>query len=289
MASLKEIKNRIASISSTRKITSAMKMVASAKLHKAQRTTENMIPYEAQLTGILNALLCADMKPDSPYLRQREVKRVAIVVFSSNTSLAGAFNANVIRLVTQTQEAYRHLGNENVWFYPVGTKVNNALKKLRCRVEGDFSQMAGKPSYQEASGLAATLMELFRAKEIDRVELIYTHFHSTAVQNLVQETFLPIKLNAVAKENPSPMRKDYIVEPSPQELVQSLLPKVLRLKLYTVLLDSNTAEHAARTMAMQIATDNANNMIQELTQLYNKSRQQSITNELQDIIGGSMA
>lgn len=288
MASLKEVKGRIASVNSTRKITSAMKMVASSKLHKAQAAIENMLPYERRLDHILTDFLSTDISVDSPFMENREVKRVAIVVFSSNTSLCGGFNSNVIRQMTVMLDSYKHLGMENVLLYPVGKKVFDAVKRLGFKAQGDFQEMAGKPSYSEATNLASHLMELFKKKEIDKVELLYHHFRSTALQILTQEVYLPIDLEQDKNKDKKGVIANYIIEPSPEEVLNSLLPKVLRMKIYTVLLDSNASEHAARTMAMQIATDNANDLIQDLTIMYNKTRQQAITNELLDIVGGSM-
>lgn len=290
MASLKEVKGRIASVNGTRKITSAMKMVASAKLHKAQAAIENMLPYEKRLNTILTDFLRGIKDSvDSPYVEKREVKRVAIVVFSSNTSLCGGFNSNIVKHLVVVLDEYKYLGMENVLLYPVGRKVADAVKKMGFKAEGDFQTMADKPSYAEAAELASRLMELYKRKELDKVEVIYNHFRSTALQILTREVFLPIELKTDDKPDTSGhVVSDYIVEPSSQELLAILLPKVLRMKMYTVLLDSNASEHAARTMAMQVATDNANDLLQDLTIMYNKSRQQAITNELLDIIGGSM-
>lgn len=287
MASLKEVKGRIASVNNTRKITSAMKMVASAKLHKAQAAIGNMLPYEQGLSHILTRLLGTEEEVQSPFTVRREVKRVAIVVFASNTSLCGGFNANTLRRLSVVLEEYASLGREQVWIYPVGKKMAEGVKKLGYPVGGDFQHLADKPSYAEAADLATTLMKRFLDGEIDRVELLYNHFHSTAVQVLTRETYLPIDLSGEA-DTPAGTG-DYIVEPSTATVIERLLPKVLRMKLFTVALDSNAAEHAARTMAMQIATDNANDLLQELTVMYNKTRQQAITNELLDIVGGSMA
>lgn len=289
MASLKEVKGRIASVNNTRKITSAMKMVASAKLHKAQVAIENMLPYERRLNHILTNFLSADSEVQSPFIVKREVKRVAIVVFASNTSLCGGFNANIIRHLTVILDEYKSLGMENVLLYPVGRKVAEGVKKLGFKTEGDFQHMADKPSYQEAADLATDLMKRFLHHDIDKVELLYNHFRSTAIQILTRETYLPIDLTQEKKEEGSSRVPDYIIEPSVDTVMEELLPKVLRMKMFTVLLDSNAAEHAARTMAMQIATDNANELLQDLTVMYNKSRQQAITNELLDIVGGSMA
>ena len=288
MASLKEVKGRINSVNSTRKITSAMKMVASSKLHKAQAAIESMYPYERRLNHILSSFLSTEPEVSSPFIEIRPIKHVAIVVFSSNTSLCGGFNANIIKHLTVMLDEYKYLGMDNVKLFPVGRKVAEAVKKLGFKIEGDFQHMADKPSYDEATQLSVRLMELYRKKDIDKVELLYNHFRSTAIQVLTRETYLPVELNKSVNKGKNGEFLDFIVEPSDEVVMRELMPKVLMMKLYTVLLDSNAAEHAARTMAMQIATDNANDLLQELTVQYNKSRQQAITNELLDIIGGSM-
>ena len=294
MASLKEVKNRISSVKSTRQITSAMKMVASAKLHKAQGRIENMLPYQRKLNEILTNFLSTDATIESPYTDERPVGRVAIVAFSSNSSLCGAFNSNVAKILDRTLEKYQSLGRENIQIYPVGKKVEEAVKKLGFVPQGSYQEMADKPSYIQAYELAAPLMKEFLEGRVDKVELIYHHFKSTGSQILTRDEYLPINLDKVAEEatestaGKSSFNNDYIVEPSAARLITELLPKVLSQKIYTVLLDSNTSEHAARMLAMQAATDNANELIQDLTKQYNKSRQQAITNELLDIIGGSM-
>ena len=294
MASLKEVKNRISSVKSTRQITSAMKMVASAKLHKAQGRIENMLPYQRKLNEILTNFLSTDATIESPYTDERPVGRVAIVAFSSNSSLCGAFNSNVAKMLERTLEEYQSLGREDIQIYPVGKKVEEAVKKLGFVPQGSYQEMADKPSYMQAYELAGTLIKEFLEGRVDKVELIYHHFKSTGSQILTRDEYLPINLDKVAEEatestaGKSSFNNDYIVEPSAARLITELLPKVLSQKIYTVLLDSNTSEHAARMLAMQAATDNANELIQDLTKQYNKSRQQAITNELLDIIGGSM-
>ena len=200
MASLKEVKTRINSVKSTRKITSAMKMVASAKLHKAQGAIENMLPYERKLNKILTNFLSADLPVESPYIKAREVKRVAIVAFSSNTSLCGAFNANVIKMLLQTVGEFRTLGQDNILIFPVGKKVDEAVKRLGFQPQETSPTLSDKPSYQEASELAHRLMEMYVSGEIDRVELIYHHFKSMGVQILLRETYLPIDLTRVVDE-----------------------------------------------------------------------------------------
>lgn len=285
MASLKEVKRRISTVNNTRKITSAMKMVASAKLHKAQASITNMLPYEQHLSGLLTKLLRDSDKClwNTP---RKEVRRVALVVCSSNTSLCGGFNVTIIKHTLKWIEEHRALGKENLLLYPIGKKVADALQKQGFSIQGDFQHLADKPSFNEASALAQHLMELFSKGEVDRVELLYNHFKSMASQVLTHEVYLPMPTSGT--QSASNNQADYILEPSREELLAMLLPKVLRLKLYTVLLDSNTSEHASRTMAMQIATDNADGLLQELTLMYNKTRQQAITSELLDIVGGSM-
>lgn len=294
MASLKEVKNRISSVKSTRQITSAMKMVASAKLHKAQGRIESMLPYQRKLNEILINFLRTDVSVESPYTDVRPVARVAIVTFSSNSSLCGSYNANVAKMLERTLVDYQYLEKEDILIYPVGKKIEEAVKKLGYVPQGSYQVMADKPSYAEAYKLAGELMKEFIEKRVDHVELIYHHFKSMGTQVLLRENYLPINLAQVAEkiaentqESSRSFNNDYIVEPSVSELIAGLLPKVLSQKIFTVLLDSNTSEHAARTLAMQSATDNANELIQDLTKQYNKSRQQAITNELLDIIGGS--
>ena len=274
-----------------------MKMVASAKLHKAQGAIENMLPYQKKLNKILTNFLSADLPIESPYIRAREVKRVAIIAFSSNTSLCGAFNANVIKMLLQTVGEFRTLGQDNILIFPVGKKVDEAVKRLGFQPQETSPTLSDKPSYQEASELAHRLMEMYVSGEIDRVELIYHHFKSMGVQILLRETYLPIDLTRVVDEEEKQKEEevqggeianDYIIEPSAEELITNLIPTVLSQKLFTAAVDSNASEHAARTLAMQVATDNANELIQDLTKQYNKSRQQAITNELLDIVGGSM-
>ena len=297
MASLKEVKTRINSVKSTRKITSAMKMVASAKLHKAQGAIENMLPYQKKLNKILTNFLSADLPIESPYVQEREVKRVAIVVFSSNTSLCGAFNANVIKMMMQTIGEFRTLGQDNILIFPVGKKVDEATKRMGFKPQEVSPTLSDKPTYQEAAELAHRLMDMYVAGEVDRVEIIYHHFKSMGVQILLRETYLPINLTNVVSEEDRKKEEeaqeheianDYIIEPNAEELIASLIPTVLSQKIFTAAVDSNASEHAARTLAMQVATDNANELIQDLTKQYNKSRQQAITNELLDIVGGSM-
>lgn len=293
MASLKEVKTRIASVNSTRKITSAMKMVASSKLHHAQLAIERMRPYERQLSHIMSTFVDSmEGEIDTPYAGEREVKRVAIVLYTSNSSLCGAFNANVIKAFYRKVEAYKKAGVEIVSVYPMGKKAYDAVSKAGFKPAGDYALLLDHPSYDKASQIAAEIMHLYAEGEIDQADLIYHHFKSAGTQILTEETFLPIKLDASdgtsTATNVSTTQLDFIVEPSKAEVVSLLVPKSLHLKLFTALLDSLASEHAARVMAMQVATDNADDLLRELTLTYNKTRQQAITSELLDIVGGSM-
>lgn len=292
MASLKEIKSRITSVKSTKKITSAMKMIASSKLHRAQNAISNFLPYQQKLDNILTNLLASDASYDSPFIQKRETQRIAIVVFASNSSLAGAYNANVIKEFNAVYDKKKNeLGKENILIYPIGKKIFDAVRKQGLKPEGDYKEMADKPAYQAVQDLAKTLIEKFVTKEIDDVVLIYHHFVSTGSQKLLTKTFLPFDLshgNNEADTN-NEVQSDYILEPSKEEILESLIPTVLYARLYAALLDANASEHAARMVAMQIASDNADELVQDLTVQYNKSRQQAVTNELLDIIGGASA
>lgn len=357
MPSLKEIKGRINSISSTLAITSAMKMVAAAKLQKAQMAIQNMLPYERRLYSMLVDLMgamnisaaasedgsvrgsgsaergfaqsgdrlslsnrhdLAGMDGAYSLMAQREVRKVAIVAFASNSSLCGAFNSNVIREATAVINEYRAsgLGDADITVYSVGRKMAEAMKKLGFPSPADFTKMSDSPSYDAASALAQELFDGFVSGRFDKVELVYNHYKSTSSQPTTRQTYLPLSLadatadlqagkiadsasesdtnrgaepvGAPVVRQGSPTTEDLIVEPSKEALIATLLPKVIRLRIFTTLLDSAAAEHAARTVAMQLATDNGNDLLQELTLEYNKGRQQKITSEILDLVGGSM-
>ena len=291
MSSLKEIKGRIASVKSTKKITSAMKMVASSKLHKAHSLIERFLPYERRVANILNDFLSGYNVEDSissVFAEVRMIKRVAIVVLSSNSSLCGAFNSNIIRIFNDRIQKYRDQNCE-IDIYPIGKKIETAVRKLSIPVElkGSYISLMDKPNFEGAKVIADSLINDFLTQKIDRVVLLYNHFKSAGVQIPIEEVFLPIDLSY--QKNARGIPTDYLIEPDRKTLVESLIPYSLRNKIYAILLDSSVAEHAARTVAMQIATDNADEILGELTIQYNKQRQQSITSELLDIIGGSVA
>ena len=320
MPSLKEIKGRIASVNSTRKITSAMKMVASSKLHHAQVAIQNMLPYENMLEHILKSFLAAEAEAQTIYDQERAVKRVALVVFSSNSSLCGGFNANVIKVMMKATEALSvELGKDNVEVYPIGRKVAEKARKLGYNVKCDLADLVDHPNVKQCIDLAMELGERFAKGEIDKVELIYHHFKSAGSQVLTHKTFLPIDIeselerdhdrdltsNVVTKQamdylkqhgrkrettenEVKPLNDNFLVEPDMHTVLSQLIPKMGHLMLYTALLDSVASEHAARMVAMQTATDNADELLRQLNLQYNKSRQQAITSELLDIVGGSV-
>ena len=322
MPSLKEIKSRIASVNSTRKITSAMKMVASSKLHHAQIAIQNMLPYETMLEHILLSFLAAEAEASTIYDQVRPVKRAALVVISSNSSLCGGFNANIIKKLQNTANAYiQELGAENVEIYPIGRKVTEKAQKLGYIIKGDRSALVDKPNVNDCIELAMELGERFANGELDSVEIIYHHFKSAGSQILTTKQFLPIDIEeelnrdherdltthivtkkaqdylkrrrkkrteeTEGREVP-PLNDNFIVEPDMESVLIELLPKYAHLMLYTAVLDSVASEHAARMVAMQTATDNADELLRQLNLQYNKSRQQAITNELLDIVGGSV-
>lgn len=320
MPSLKEIKNRIASVNSTRKITSAMKMVASSKLHHAQVMIENMIPYESMLETILKTFLAADVDARGSITQPREVQRVALLVFASNSSLCGGFNANVLKMMQQTVEHYTSKGIE-VIIYPIGRKVSEKVRKLNYQSAGDFQHLADKPNASECTKIGASLASKFESGEIDKVEMIYHHFKSAGSQILQKKLLLPIDIQEAMdydhyrdlesrvttadaqdylRENGNnsgeyeevnkarTLNDNFIVEPDMQTVLNALIPRYVNLMVYTALLDSNASEHAARMVAMQTATDNADELLRILNLQYNKSRQQAITSELLDIVGGSV-
>lgn len=284
MASLKEIKTRIQSVKSTQKITSAMKMVSSAKLRKAERAVTGFLPYKNGMNDILKNYLSCELESPSAYAQIRDVKKVAVVVFASNSSLCGSYNANLIKRMHQSIVTHRDVRKEDVVIFPVGKKVMQACTKAELKVFADYEALANQPTYDAAAELADTIMQHYLKGEIDRVKIIYFHYASKGSQKLMAETYLPIDLNYSSSNS---YKSDYIVEPTREEVITELIPKVLRLRIYAAALEAHASEHAARTMAMQLATDNANDLLQELSLQYNKSRQQAITSELLDIIGGS--
>ena len=281
--SLKEIKIRLGSVSNTRKTTSAMKMVSSVKLRKAQQSIQFAVPYVEQLDHILKHLSCMPAaRKVSPLVVEREVKEVALVCFSSDSSLCGGFNGNIIKHSRALYDELYKIDHTPL-VYTVGQKITDSFRKEGLTVNDGYAAMMAKRSYDEAASLADDLMDMFLNGHLDKIILTYTHFKSAGSQQIVDEVLLPVSVSAGQEEEES----DYILEPSAEELMNVLLPKVIRTKVYCAMLDSYASEQAARVIAMQAATENADKLIGELTLQYNKLRQQAITNEILDLAGGS--
>ena len=314
MASLREIKDRIGSVRSTLKITSAMKLVASAKLRKAQKAIEGMRPYEQTLAEILATVgSAATSRADGNYFSASRAEKpisappsatpthaagaphgkVAIVAIASNSSLCGGFNANIIR---KALEAIRGCEGE-VEVYPIGRKMAEAMRRAGYTADRDYNDLIGHPAYDKSAALARSLAERYETGELSRVLLVYNRFVSTSTQTPTVEDYLPFNgIPGQAGFDPSPHSRidretpadgEYLLEPDAAALVAQLLPQVMILKFHAAILDSAAAEQAARTIAMQTATDNAEDLLGELTLEYNKGRQQKITAEILDLLGGA--
>ncbi|MBP9987270.1 MAG: ATP synthase F1 subunit gamma [Bacteroidales bacterium] len=301
MSSLKEIKARIASVGSTLKITSAMKMVSSAKLRKVQNVIAGHEAYKSALLDILSEL--AGYLPESEFAAGGGAGSVAVVAFSSNTSLCGAFNSNVARALDKEVAALVAEGRA-VTVFPVGEKVAKAAHRAGYSVDDTYTAVADKGTFSDASGLAERLMKGYLEGEFCRVVLLYTRYISAARQQITVEEFLPVadssrfaadaacgSLHAEDSDAGPGFADDFeefIVEPSKKELLAKLLPLALHTQVYATLLSSSASEHAARMIAMQTATDNATDLLAELQLTYNKQRQQAITEELTDISNGKL-
>ncbi|WP_248724633.1 ATP synthase F1 subunit gamma [Seonamhaeicola sp. ML3] len=283
MANLKEIRNRISSVSSTMQITSAMKMVSAAKLKKAQDAITAMRPYSDKLTELLQSLSASlDADSGSMFSEQREVKKVLIVAITSNRGLCGAFNSNIIKEVTRlANETY---ANQEVSYLAVGKKSNDAFKKTG-QIIANHSDVFDDLTFDNVADIAQDLMNKFVEGEFDKIELVYNRFKNAATQLVTTEQFLPI----VPVEGESSVSGDYIFEPSKVEIVEQLIPKSLKTQMYKAVRDSFASEHGARMTAMHKATDNATELRDQLKLTYNKARQAAITNEILEIVGGAEA
>ena len=281
MANLKEIRNRIASVSSTMQITSAMKMVSAAKLKKAQDAITAMRPYANKLTELLQNLSATlDADSGSKYSEQRELKNVLVVAITSNRGLCGAFNSNIIKRATAVAESY----DANVSVVAIGKKANDALSK-NFEIISNQSPVYDDLTFDNVAAIAEMLMEQFESKAFDKIEVVYNKFKNAATQEIMTEQFLPI----VPLDSASNSNQDYIFEPSKEEIIETLIPKSLKTQLYKSIRDSFASEHGARMTAMHKATDNATELRDQLKLTYNKARQASITNEILEIVGGAEA
>ncbi|QWX83674.1 ATP synthase F1 subunit gamma [Cellulophaga sp. HaHaR_3_176] len=283
MANLKEIRNRIASVSSTMQITSAMKMVSAAKLKKAQDAITAMRPYSDKLTELLQSLSASlDENTGNQYADNREVNKVLIVSITSNRGLCGAFNTNVIKqsllLANQTY------AGKQVDFIAIGKKSNDALSKKHT-VLNNYSSVYDNLTFDNVAEIAEELMDKFTSGSYDKIEIVYNKFKNAATQIIMTEQFLPI----VPVSSTETVSAEYVYEPSKTEIVEQLIPKSLKTQLYKSVRDSFASEHGARMTAMHKATDNATEMRDQLKLTYNKARQAAITNEILEIVGGAEA
>lgn len=283
MASLKEIRGRISSVKGTLKITSAMQLISSAKLHSAQNAIGNMVPYERNVQEIMLSLLGCSSAAEvlAPYSRTGESGKVAVVLVTSNQTLCGAFNANIVK-----QFEKGGYGVADTVVYAIGKYGLKYAAKLGYDVV-DCCDMAAHADYDASVALSGKLVDAFLSGKYAKVVMVYAHYANPISQPIVCENYLPMSMSVPdSGEAVNADETDYLVEPSPRELLEQMLPMVLRLKMHTVVLDSTAAEHAARTTAMQMASENAEDLISELSLQYNKLRQQAITSEILDLLGG---
>jgi len=291
MANLKAIRIRITSVKSTRQITSAMKMVSAAKLRKAQDKIVRLRPYANKLHEILLNLSqsLAELEISDVYSRTSAPEKILIVVITSNRGLCGAFNTNVIReakriIADNYLEQYR---KGNVRFLAIGKKGFDFLRKQKLNIAGEGNDLLNDVTFEKASAIAEKVMKSFVSGDFDRVQIIYNHFKNAAVQQLTSELFLPVESNPVKGKHGQPV--EYIYEPDMKAIVQELIPKWLKIQFYRAVLDSFVAENGARMTAMHKATDNATEMIRDLTLQYNKARQAAITNQILEVVSGAEA
>jgi F-type H+-transporting ATPase subunit gamma len=291
MANLKAIRVRIASVKSTKQITSAMKMVSAAKLRRAQDKILRLRPYANKLHEVLVGLnqSLADSEVENVYGRQSAPEKVLLVVITSNRGLCGAFNSNVIRETRRVisevyAEQYR---SGNLWLLPIGKKGYDFFRKLKVNLLQERNSVLNSVSFENVEKIASDVMNGFVAKEFDRIDIIYNQFKNAAVQILTVEQFLPVVM-AEGKDSGAGS-VDYIYEPGKEAIVQELIPKSLKVQFYKAVLDSFVAEHGARMTAMHKATDNATEMIRDLTLQYNKARQATITNQILEVVSGAEA
>ena len=292
MANLKLIRIRIASVKSTRQITSAMKMVSAAKLRKAQDKILKLRPYAHKLHEILVGLSqsLAETQVENIYGRTSIPEKILLVVITSNKGLCGAFNSNVIKETRRiVSENYRdQFQKGNVIILPVGKKGFDFFRKLNVRMLPECNHLLNDLTFDNVVAVAEAIMKKFVDGEFDRVEIIYNQFKNAAVQNLTDEVFLPVETVAADQTSSAPAA-DYIYEPTKEERIKELFPKALKIQFYKAVLDSFVAEHGARMTAMHQATDNATEMIRELTLQYNKARQAAITSQILEVVSGAEA
>ena len=290
MASLKEVRNRIVSVNSTKQITAAMKMVSAAKLRRAQDAIIRMRPYAEKLQAILSNVSASLDSNEGKFSAQREVKNVLFVAVVSNRGLAGAFNTQVFRLIRKATAEAEAQG-QKVTVLPVGKKAMDAYRRTPYFNDGlptDLANLYDGLSFDKVAPVAELIMDRFADGSYDKVVIFYNKFKNAAMQMVTEEGYLPV-LPAASNENTKVSKVDYIMEPDRKTIVEGIIPKSLKIQLYKALLDSNASEHGARMTAMHKATDNADSLLKDLKLSYNKARQASITNEILEIVGGAEA
>ena len=288
MANLKEIRVRINSVSSTKQITSAMKLVSAAKLRKAQDAITKMRPYADKLSELISDVSSnVELKDENIYTSKRDVEKVLLIAVSSNRGLCGAFNANIIKKIIElTQTKYKkNLENKNVSLFIIGKKAEDILKSkgYKNNIIGTKHEIFDDLNFENIIPTAEFLMQEFANENYDKIDIVYNSFKNTATQDLKNEQLLPISLKNEEKHQ----NKDYIFEPNQEFILDVLIPKSIKIQIYKALLDSIASEHGARMTAMHKATDNATELIKDLRLSYNKARQASITNEIIEIVGGA--
>ena len=289
MANLKEVRNRIASVSSTQQITKAMKMVSAAKLKRATSAIIQLRPYANKMRDILSNLSASMDGSNSPYTQEREPNKVLIISISSNRGLAGAFNMNVIKTTNNLiSEKYSdQLRKGNVHIVAIGKKVQDFYEKRKYTVIGNNNELFSDLSFENTSKITESVMAAFAKGDYDRVELVYNQFRNAAVQILTTEQLLPVSKSDNLKANTTQV--DYILEPTQEEIVEQLIPKSIKTQVYKAVLDSHASEHGARMTAMDKATENAGDLLKALKLSYNQARQAAITTELTEIVSGAAA
>lgn len=291
MANLKDIRNRIGSVTSMKQITSAMKMVSAAKLRRAQDAIIQLRPYANKMTEILHSLSNSlSAEDESPYLKIRQPNRILMVLISSNRGLAGAFNSNVIKnAMAFVDEKYgKQMATDNVDFMAIGKKGFDQMRRKKLRIIANHSEVYNALHFENVAAISQEIMDSFVNGRYDRVHLLYNSFKNVAVHPFIQEQFLPVVVED-KEEDEYARNYDYIFEPSPKEIVETLIPTSLRMQFYKAILDSNAAEHGARMTSMHQATDNATDILKDLKLTYNKARQAAITKEIIEISAGAEA
>ena len=293
MATLRELKGRIGSVASTQKITGAMKMISSAKMHKYEQALKRLVPFRSQIQTVISHLLAADGEYTSPLIEEREVKRIAYVVYGSDDGLCGAYNNNIYKVLLEYVEASREKYGDDVkiTIIPVGKKMAKAMNRLgKGVVDVQSAPIHTRSTQREVADFAESLKNGFLAGEYDLVEVVYMHFLSMSRQRLVAEQLLPVSYEALVAEGSAEVNKNApcLFEPDGNSIFNSVLPLYILAMMQAQFTENNASEQAARVMAMQSASDNAKTLLEGLQLEYNKLRQQGITTELLDIVGGQV-